>query len=204
MRDGLWVVSDDAACKFDERLPITKWPFCANFVVIRGDKFLSPSFVETDDGKRKVRGEYSWESTKHLIADGDPLIDQSQDCNIIVDEPAEAVASVQPVDAEPPVEAPPVANTFCYIAARPLAFDDGHKVVALKVWPVLCESNDSTHSRNRRSTNSPLVQGLTREGRDCIAQDREVLRRVALENELGAKGRNYHWPTMHWVRDGLS
>jgi hypothetical protein len=72
-RDGLWmaVIPDGDPCEFDPTSALPKWPECADALVIRDGAWLTP---DTDDDGR-VAG---WDTTKFLLAPGDPLVFQGQ------------------------------------------------------------------------------------------------------------------------------
>ena len=208
MHDGLWVLSDDPTCKFDARMAIENWPICANFVVVRGKEFLTLAAAETDDGKHKVRSYGDWQSSPYLLADGDPLISQSQDCDAEgIEAKADEPASPANQMAASPQETAPELNSesriYCYSAIRPVAFDDNHKLVALKIWPIPCLPAKPQGSGDQESDEAPLTLGLTREGNNCLANDRDTLRRVARDSEAAWARSGKPLPTMHWLREGF-
>ncbi|MDP1737688.1 MAG: hypothetical protein Q8L23_09630 [Caulobacter sp.] len=72
LRDGLWVVQDtlgidddDQPCRFDARKPVTRWPKCAQWVLVRGGELLA---YDGEKGKRE------WQSMGFVLADVDPMV----------------------------------------------------------------------------------------------------------------------------------
>lgn len=182
------------------------WPFCANYMVVRGNEFLTVDMTETGKGRHKLRTYGDWQSSAHLLVDGDPLIDQSEDCTVLkreADEPALPDNQADAIEPDTPPEENPKARIFCYAAIRSVAFDDMHRLIAVRMWPIPCLLAKPDDSGNEKSNEAPLAPGLTREGNNCLADDREALRRVARASEAALAKSGMPLPTMHWLRDGF-
>jgi hypothetical protein len=67
LRPGVWV-SQEKDCKFDAALPVTRWPSCADWVIVRKDALVSLD-TKTDPPK--------WVSQPYVLALGDPPVVQS-------------------------------------------------------------------------------------------------------------------------------
>jgi hypothetical protein len=208
MLNGLWVADNDPTCRFDERQPIEKWPICATYIVVSDNEILTLDMTEAANGKRKTRSYGEWRGSAFILADGDPLISQSQDCDVGgIEAKADEPASPANQMTASPQKASPDKNSgssiYCYSGIRPVAFDDDHKLIALKIWPILCLPAKPQSDGDEESDEAPLAFGLTREGNNCLANDRETLRRVARDSEATWARSGKTLPTMHWLRDGF-
>ncbi len=208
MHNGLWVADNDPTCRFDERQPIEKWPICASYIVVSDNEILTLDMTETGDGKHKTRSYGEWRSSAFMLADGDPLISQSQDCDVggieaKADEPASPANQMAATSQEPAPDKNTEPPIYCYSAIRSVAFDDNHKLVALKIWPILCLLAKPERPADDGSGEAPLAPGLTREGNNCLAKDRDVIRRVARDSEAAWARSGKPLPTMHWLREGF-
>ncbi|MDO9222808.1 MAG: hypothetical protein Q7U20_03750 [Caulobacter sp.] len=71
LRDGLWVIeSGDEPCRFDRARPVTRWPDCADWMLVRGGEILGYDAP----GKGDVTGVGEWTSIPYVLAPGAPLI----------------------------------------------------------------------------------------------------------------------------------
>lgn len=67
LRDGVWLIEDgDDDCRFDERKPATRWPDCADWMLVRGGEMLGYDREEGGPGE--------WTSLAFVLAAGDPLV----------------------------------------------------------------------------------------------------------------------------------
>ncbi len=69
LRNGLWVVDDslgvvedDKPCRFDARKPVTRWPDCADWMLVRDGQLLGYSRDKDGPGK--------WETIPFILARG--------------------------------------------------------------------------------------------------------------------------------------
>ena len=71
LRDGLWVIeSGGDPCRFDVGKPVTRWPDCADWILVRGGEILGYDAP----GKGDVTGTGEWTSIPYVLASGSPLI----------------------------------------------------------------------------------------------------------------------------------
>ncbi len=66
LRDGLWLIESEDKCRVDTRKPVSRWPKCAQWMLVRGSEILG--FDPAEDGP----GE--WNSLPFVLADGDPVV----------------------------------------------------------------------------------------------------------------------------------
>ncbi len=73
LRNGLWVVedslgavADDEPCRFDARKPVTRWPDCAEWMLVRDGELLGYD--------REKGGQGSWTSVPFVLAKGEPAV----------------------------------------------------------------------------------------------------------------------------------
>lgn len=71
LRDGLWVIENgDERCRFDARKPVTRWPDCAQWMLVRGGEILGYDAP----GEGDVTGTGEWTSIPYVLAPGAPPI----------------------------------------------------------------------------------------------------------------------------------
>ncbi|MFZ5668968.1 MAG: hypothetical protein ACOY4K_05710 [Pseudomonadota bacterium] len=74
-REGVWLIEtpiadegdDGKPCRVDARKPVTRWPKCADWALVRGGEFTG---YERDD----KGGEARWESMAYVLAGGSPPV----------------------------------------------------------------------------------------------------------------------------------
>ena len=72
LRDGLWVIEDGDSgdCRYDAGKPVTRWPDCADWMLVRGGEILGYD----KPGKGDVTGVGQWTSLPFVLAAGAPPI----------------------------------------------------------------------------------------------------------------------------------
>lgn len=125
-------------------------------------------------GRRGPIEDRDAEAKELLIAAGDPLIAQSGGRG---------------------------ESRFAYLAVAPTAFDGRRRITAFKAWPVQCgppPPQGETEAGSARRLTRELLPGLEAAGDDCIARDRETVRRAARASAAWAPP----GPEIRWMRDG--
>jgi hypothetical protein len=189
LRPGLWVAMGVTGkpCRFDERKPAEAWPDCASAYVVRGEETLRPSWVETTERGRRVRTYFDWDSRTHVLAAGDPRIDQVEGCPEL---------AVGPKPSRDP-------HGYCYDAVRPTKFDAAGQIVAVVTWPVFCgpwPSKEQSDRMGRTVTVAPFP-GLHVVYENCTADSETALREAAKASEAVANSIGLGRAEAHWVRD---
>lgn len=75
LRDGVWLIETSLAlaeaegkpCRVDTRRPVTRWPDCAEWALVRGGVLMGYE-------KGEKGGEPRWESMAYVLAAGDPPV----------------------------------------------------------------------------------------------------------------------------------
>jgi hypothetical protein len=195
LRSGLWITTypSQKKCRFDERRPSEAWPDCAGVFVVRDDEVLTLRRVDTD-GNSKTRT-YDWTRAIHILAAGDPRIDQFAGCGEGSDESADGPAGPN---------ASPEADRYCYDAVRPTRIDNG-EIVAVESWPILCGPwpiNAQDGSQDADAVTTQPFPGLQMVDRDCTADSESDLRAAARASEAIAIAMPFGAARAHWVRNG--
>jgi hypothetical protein len=198
LRPGLWVEMTTVKkwateCRFDERKPLDTWPDCASGYLVRSGEVLELSWSESTEQGRTIRT-YDWSSRVHVLAAGDPRIDQVEGCQGLLKPRQEVpVGSSQPVDPD----------GYCYDAVRPTKFDAAGQIAAIVTWPVFCgpwPSKKQSDRTGREVTDRPFP-GLHVVYENCTAESETALRKAARASERVAVSAGL-WPVeAHWVRD---
>ena len=118
LKDGLWVNLKDAKCRFDPAQAIQDWPDCAQPMLVQGGYYRGPGPGQDDPGQ--LPDVEKWEQLGHVLAAGEPAIDQID------------LSSVDEPDAAKPTKG------YLYLATRITARDAQDRVVEVVRWPVAC------------------------------------------------------------------
>lgn len=174
LRDGLWMVEgetvassydrssgDDEVCVFDMRRPVTRWPDCAEWVLVRDGEILHPG------GAKKAKPE--WQSTPMVLAAGDPLILQAG-----------------MIDEEDPAE-----TEYGYFGITVTQADERGRVIAFDHWMTLCgPPPPQGKGEATRYLTWDLLPGLTAEGDNCTTASKDAVRGATVASRAWSKGRS--------------
>lgn len=168
LRDGLWMVegetfspgwgrSDDEVCVFDMQRPVTRWPACAEWVLVRDGEILHRS----GDGK----GKPEWASTPRVLAGGDPLVLQAG-----------------LIDEENPAE-----TEYGYFGLTVTKTDERGRIVAFHHWMTLCGAPPAQgEGQPTRYLTWELLPGLTGQGDNCTTDSKDVVRAATVASRAWA------------------
>jgi len=155
LRDGLWVIEDgdEADCRYDARRPVTRWPACADWMLVRGGEILG--YDAPDRGDAAGAGE--WTSLPIVLSGGDPLILQvgmSEDGKV----------------------------DYLFFGVERTAGDAG-AITAFSSWPVMCgpppPEGAMTNGKRRYVTLEPLPGLTIADESSCTATDGAAVRNAA-------------------------
>lgn len=197
LRAGLWVATRPSIrgkeCRFDDRRPSETWPDCASYYIVREGEVLSLGWLETTQHSRSVRT-YDWNSVAHVLAAGEPRIDQAASCR------GRLAPLPVPDDG---LQAPADPRRYCYEAIRPTKIVAG-EIVAVETWPVVCgpwpTQEQSDRAGGKVVTASPF-SGLHIVNDNCTAESVDALREAAKASEAIAIKMHFGPQEAHWVRD---
>lgn len=173
LRDGVWLIEDgDDDCRFDERKPATRWPDCADWMLVRGGEFLSYGKPRKGD----LTGTGDWTSLPFVLSDGGPPILQ-----------------IGVIEGE--------TRDYQFYGVEPTARSESG-ITALTGWPVMCGPPPPAETMiegKRRYVSLDLLPGLTLTNEnDCSAADAIAVRNAAGASRewVGEEGFS-----ARWVRD---
>lgn len=171
LRNGLWVIddADKDDCRYDARKPVTRWPDCADWMLVRDGEILG--YDPPGKGDRVGVGE--WTSMPFVLSAGEPMvlqIDGSSD-----GKPAFQFFGIEATAGEPT------------------------RLTTIKTWPVLCgpppPDGAMTDGKRRYVTLEPLP-GLTVTGDSgCTTTEASAVRNAAAwsRGQSGEEGGGAHW-----------
>ena len=189
LRPGVWLFVKDADCDVDEAKPFTEWPDCAGGGLVSADE-LAGHDAKDPPGQL--------EHNPYVLAAGDPRIAQLR---VAVDVSAGASASVSG-DAQASTSASSAQSfPYAYAGVRPTRFDAQGRIVAFKLWPVLCgppPPKDANGADVAPATLHPYAGLEMKPGdTDCTSQSPDAVRAAARTSEAGSQPSE-----AHWIRDG--
>jgi len=201
LREGLWR-TEDPKCKVDEAKPAERWPACASWFHVRGNRSFAPRWIGTGTDYAHNREVVGWTESAIVLAGGAPAILQSDDCQPGEEEaaePAEAAGSMPfpPSEVAPDTESAP-QNLYCYFAVGVLARSDRGEITAAEIWQVVC---GPLPAKGGDITDKPWP-GLRLAGKDCTADSESALRNAARLSRTLFPGPSSLLPRIHWVRGG--
>ncbi len=179
LRNGLWAVMDRPDCQFDENLPASQWPECADAMVVDGNRLLSMNWTTDDSGgNRRIA---STDVGEVVLAAGNPRVLQFHALGKEGDE------------SKPD-------KLWAYVGVRPTAQDTSGRITAFNRWIVMC--GPPAPPGGPDITRRPF-RGITIQGSDCTATSQSALRNAAARSErLPGKNGKPETPPAHWVREG--
>ncbi len=185
LKDGLWVNLKDAKCRFDPAEAIQDWPDCAQPMLVQGGYYRGPGPGQGDPGQ--LADVDKWERMAHLLAAGEPAIDQID------------LSSADEADAARPTKG------YLYLATRITARDEQGRAVAVVRWPVACGPLPKRQSRGKSRPGDHVsakpFPGLVVKDSICTASDIDALRRAAALSEQVAVPNGTPPIISRWVRD---
>lgn len=179
LRDGLWVMLEDADCRFDDSLPADQWPECAGALTVEGNRLTSREWDQPEAGGPRTLS--STDRAEIVLAAGNPRIMQFRSLGKAGDNGKED-------------------SGWFYVGIRPTAQDASGRITAFNRWLVQC--GPPPPPGGRYVTRHPF-RGLTVMGSDCTATSLAALRNAAARSERlrNSKGQ-IDTPPAHWVREG--
>lgn len=185
LKGGLWVNLKDAKCRFDPAEAIQDWPDCAQPMLVQGGYYRGPGPGQDDPGQ--LPDVEKWEKLGHVLAAGEPAIDQID------------LSSADEPDAAKPTKG------YLYLATRITARDAQDRVVEVVRWPVACgplpKRKNKGASRRADYVSATPFPGLVVKDSICTASDMAALRRAAALSENVAVPNGTPPITSRWVRD---
>ncbi|MFA7262139.1 MAG: hypothetical protein WC068_03870 [Caulobacter sp.] len=175
LRDGLWVIDngDSADCRYDARKPVTRWPGCADWMLVRGGEVLGYD----PPGKGDVTGVGEWTSLSVVLSAGDPPVLQI------------GMTGDGKVD-------------YQFFGIEPTA-GGGGAITAFASWPVMCgppPPGGAMEGGKRRFVTLEPLPGLTViDESSCTAADAAAVRNAAGPSRAWA---GKEAGGARWVRDG--
>lgn len=191
LKDGLWANFDSPGCQLEVGTPLTKWPECAQPMMIRGNTYSGPP-AGGDPAQAAARFDPSkWQAMSHLLVEGDPQVDQ-----LFLEVPA---------SGETAPGATARKSMYIYLAVKPVARDAEGRITATLRWPVMC----GPLPRNAKGkdgkpifvTDRPFA-GLTVAEGACTARDPGALRSAAAQSESVAQAAGFAIISSRWINDG--
>ncbi len=174
LRDGVWALQNDdnADCRYDARKPVTRWPDCADWMLVRGGEILGYD----RPGKGDVTGAGEWTSLPFVLADGAPPVLQI------------AMTEDGKVD-------------YQFFGVEQTAGDSAG-VTAFSAWPVMCgpppPSGAMTDGKRRYVTLEPLPGLTVVDESSCTAADATAVRNAAGPSRAWAGDEG---GGARWIRD---
>lgn len=183
LKDGLWVNLKDDKCRFDPAEAIQDWPDCAQPMLVQGGFYRGPGPRQDDPGQ--LPGVDRWERLAHLLAAGEPAIDQID------------LSSTEEADTAKPTKG------YLYLATRITARDEQGRAVEVVRWPVACGplSRRKAAARGGDYVTGKPFPGLVVKDSICMARDVSTLRRAAALSEKVAVPNGTPPLISRWVRD---
>ncbi len=192
LKDGLWANFDSAACKLDQGTPLTKWPECAQPMMIRGNTYSGPPAGDDPAGAAIRNDPAQWQSIGHVLVAGDPQIDQ-----IFID--LTAASSADGIDRSK------AKSFYLYLVVKPVATDSGGQITETLRWPVMCgplpKNTKGKDDKPNFVTDRPFAGLVVTEGA-CTAQDPAALRNAAVQSEGIAQAAGFAIISSRWISDG--
>ncbi|HZK99847.1 MAG TPA: hypothetical protein VFC47_08095 [Caulobacteraceae bacterium] len=109
LRSGLWRLTSDPKCRFNEEIPYAGWPACSAGAIVTAGK---ATFYDGRGGAMALQHQ------EFVFVAGEPRIVQ-----------ARVVQSRDVTSPSPP---------FIYVGARATKLDDEGRIVAIAYWPIQC------------------------------------------------------------------
>lgn len=199
LRDGVWL-SEDPDCKVETAKPAEQWPACANWFHLRANQSFRVQWSEETVGPSRRRTYDPWSETAQVIAPGEPLILQSDDCPMAAEKQAESVY----VAGSPPASAPLLDaskpephHKYCYSGLRVIAADADGEITSLDAWPVFC----GPFPKGGQDVTETPWPGLEVVGINCTARDEVALREAARRSLVLLQGSGLQ-VRARWIRSG--
>ena len=190
LKEGLWANLKGADCRFDPAQAIQDWPKCAQPMWVEGGQYRGPA-PDADRNPSQLADVAKWDKVDHLLAAGDPLIDQID------------LGSGAPDDGHTG------GKGFLYLAGRVIRHDDQGRIIELLRWPVACGPLPTSLPKAKGMpraadlvTDQPFP-GLKIKDEACTAADLEALRNAATLSETIAAPNRTPPITSRWIRDRL-
>lgn len=174
LRDGVWALQNDdkPACRYDARLPVTRWPVCADWMLVRGGEMLGYE----KPGKGDVTGSGDWTSLPFVVSAGAPPILQV------------AMTEDGKVD-------------YQFFGVEQTA-GDGGGIRSFTAWPVMCgpppPSDAMSNGKRRYVTLEPLPGLTVVDESSCTAADAAAVRNAAGPSRAWSTDEGL---TARWIRD---
>jgi hypothetical protein len=174
LRNGLWVIEDPdkTDCGYDARKPVTRWPDCAEWMLVREGELLAYDAP----GKGDRAGVGAWNSMPFVLSAGEPMVLQFDGSD----------------------DGGPAFQYFGVVAIGPTQT----QLSAIKVWPVLCgpppPADAMTDGKRRYVTLEPLPGLTVTDNSGCTATEASAVRNAAAwSRDQAAKDSN----SARWIRD---
>lgn len=155
LRDGLWAINDGdkTDCAYDAGKPVTIWPDCADWMLVRGGEILGYD----KPGKDDVTGLGQWTSLPFVLAAGSPPVLQ--------------VGMMEEDRLD-----------YQFFGIEPTA-SDAVGVTAFSSWPVMCgpppPEGEMTDGKRRYVTLEPQPGFTVVDESSCSATDPGAIRSAA-------------------------
>lgn len=181
LRNGVWLNEGEPKkpCRVDVRKPVTRWPECADWMLVQDGRMLN--FERDKDGVG------AWEVRTFIAAAGAPQVLQFK-WAINEDAPSESGAGGK---------TPSLA--YSYFALMPTKTDADGKAIATETWPVMCgpEPSDVAKNMRNRYLTEELQPGFVESEQNCTTTSKDAVMAAA------AAGRTWNGEPLRarWIRD---
>lgn len=189
LKEGLWAqVSPD--CDVDFSKPVTTWPECAEWTVVKDGQFQGKKESKSEGGG-KTKASEKLESLPFVLGAGEPRVLQM---GVKFDKVEDKEAAALLGEA-----------IYFYLGLRPVKSDPDGKITEYGVWALQCgkppaKGEKDAEGAPKAVTDTPLPDvTMRKDSMGCTVKDAAALRRVAAASKDwdvdDISGR-----TVRWVR----
>lgn len=184
LRDGLWI-TETVECPVDVSMPVTEWPACAQWNVVRGG-VEGRSRVAIAEGDRDA--DHATGQQHRIVVSGVPLIMETSDCP----QSGQAETSWK----QPAPRSPARKISYCYIGIAIAGTDPSGRITRFTSWPVVC----GIRTRKGQAVTDRPWEGLKLRDENCLAVSEWALRNAARRSRDTPEAMAFS-STARWVRD---